>query len=300
MTTAGPLWNDPSFSLEQLATAAAAGDRAALNELLATVRHPMYRLALRFLGHPSDAEDATQEILIRLTTRLSTFEGRSAFTTWAYTVAVRMLLRTRKRKLESSVVSPERFAGFLDAGLASDPQSMPSSPEQAALYAELSEEIRVSCTYGMLLCLSRPVRAAYLLGDVLGVTDIEGAEICDITPAAFRKRLERGRRTIRQIIDGRCGLIDSTNPCRCDRQIQPSITAGIVNPHLLVFANHDRQNIGIDPGVFEKVANQIDEVVAIGELYQRDRFAAPLELWNQLQTAMPELIDANPPKRRAT
>ena len=105
-------------SLEQLASHAAAGDRDALNELLTRVQHPIYRLSLRFLGSPADAEDATQEILVRLTTRLATFEGRSAFTTWMYTVAVRMLLRTRKRLVESSVVSTERFGGFLDAGLA--------------------------------------------------------------------------------------------------------------------------------------------------------------------------------------
>ena len=55
----------------------------------------MYRLALRFLGHPEDAQDACQEILIRIVTHLGSFEGRSKFTTWAYTVATRSLLRTR-------------------------------------------------------------------------------------------------------------------------------------------------------------------------------------------------------------
>lgn len=77
----------------------------------------MYRLALRFLGHPDDAQDACQEILIRIMTRLGTFEGRSKFTTWAYTVAVRSLLRTRKRLVESSVQGAEQFAAFLDAGM---------------------------------------------------------------------------------------------------------------------------------------------------------------------------------------
>jgi RNA polymerase sigma factor (sigma-70 family) len=284
-------------SLEDLAVAANGGDREALNELLARVRHPMYRLALRFLGNPADAEDATQEILVRLTTRLSTFEGRSAFTTWAYTVAVRMLLRTRKRLVESSVVSAERFAGFLDAGLADRDHDTGRSPEQQALYLELCDEVRVSCTYGMLLCLSRPVRAAYLLGDVLGVTDIEGAEICGTTPAAFRKRLERGRRTIRQIIDGRCGLVDDANPCRCGRQIEASITAGILNPTAPVLARHARTEQEIDRDLFETASAQIDAVVAIGELYQRDRFAAPPVVWEQLCAAMPELIDATAPGR---
>lgn len=297
MTYVSPPGRGPNRSLEELATLANGGDRAALNELLTRVRHPIYRLALRFLGSPADAEDATQEILVRLTTRLSTFEGRSAFTTWAYTVAVRMLLRTRRRLVELSVVSAERFAGFLDAGLAGTDYDTGRTPEQQVLYAELCEEVRVSCTYGMLLCLSRPVRAAYLLGDVLGVTDVEGAGICETTPAAFRKRLERGRRTIRQIIDGRCGLVDPANPCRCGRQIEASITAGILDPTTPTFARHPRLDADVDSVLFETAAAQIDTVVAIGELYQRDRFAAPPVVWEQLRAAMPELIDAAPTDR---
>jgi Sigma-70 region 2 len=68
-----------------LALAARDGDRAALEELCRAVQQPMYRLALRFCGNPADAEDAAQEVLIRLVTNLGSFEGRSRFTTWAYT-----------------------------------------------------------------------------------------------------------------------------------------------------------------------------------------------------------------------
>jgi RNA polymerase sigma factor (sigma-70 family) len=279
----------PERTLEHLASLATAGDAAALDELLRRVQQPMYRLSLRFLGHPADAEDATQEILIRLTTHLASFEGRSAFTTWAYTIAFRMLLRTRKRAVEASVVSAEQFASFLDANLADR-----DFPAEAAEYRELCEEVRVSCTYGMLLCLSRPVRAAYLLGDVLGVTDQEGAEICGVSPAAFRQRLARGRATIRRIVDGRCGVVDSANPCRCGRQIEGSIAAGIMRRDQRVFADHPRDaaHVRIDRDAFERAADQIESVVAIGDLYRRDRFAAPATVWARLREAMPDLIDA--------
>src|SRR5919108_757245 len=105
-------------TLEELARQAAAGDSRALSRLVEEVQHPVYRLALRFLGHPEDAKDATQEILVRLITHLSSFEGRSQFMTWAYTVAVRQLMRTRKREIESSGKGAETFAAFLDQGLA--------------------------------------------------------------------------------------------------------------------------------------------------------------------------------------
>jgi RNA polymerase sigma factor (sigma-70 family) len=105
-------------TLEELAEQAATEDSDALSRLVEQVQHLVYRLALRFLGHPEDAKDASQEILVRLITHLGSFEGRSQFMTWAYSVAVRQLMRSRKRQLESSVQGPETFAGFLDRGLA--------------------------------------------------------------------------------------------------------------------------------------------------------------------------------------
>jgi RNA polymerase sigma factor (sigma-70 family) len=186
------------ISVDALARRAADGDREALSALVREIQHPMYRLALRFLGHPDDAEDATQEVLIRIVNRLATFEGRSKFTTWAYTVAVRSLLRTRKRRVESVVQGPEEFAAALDAGMG---EIDPTVDEVE--YRLLCEQVRISCTYGMLLCLSRPQRAAYLLADVLGLTDADSAKILGCTRETFRQRVSRARRTLRRVIDNR-------------------------------------------------------------------------------------------------
>jgi RNA polymerase sigma factor (sigma-70 family) len=243
-----------AVALDGLARRAADGDRDALSELVRQLQHPMYRLALRFLGDPEDAADACQEILVRIVTRLGSFQGRSKFTTWAYTVATRSLLRTRKRLIESSVRGAERFAAMLDAGLGEVDTTM----EEA--------EYR-------LLCLSRPQRAAYLLANVVGLSDVEGAA--------------RARRTLRQVIDGRCSLVDPANPCRCGRQIGASQAAGILRRDRPPLAGHPRQRARVWT---EPVARQLDELVAIGELYRFDRFAAPASLWNDLQRRYPELL----------
>jgi RNA polymerase sigma factor (sigma-70 family) len=158
--------------LEERAERAAAGDSAALSWLVDEVQHPVYRLALRFLGHPEDAKDATQEILVRVITHLGQFEGRSQFMTWAYTIAMRQLMRTRKRELESAVKGAEAFAAALDQGLADR-----DFTAQEAEYRLLSAEVRISCTYAMLLRLSRPLRASYILGDAMGMPDTLGPEL---------------------------------------------------------------------------------------------------------------------------
>lgn len=273
---------DLSAGLDRLARRAAEGDRDALSELVREIQHPMYRLALRFLGNPDDAQDACQEILIRIITRLGTFEGRSKFSTWAYTVAVRMLLRTRKRLYESAVQGAEQYAAALDAGLGDADPTL-----EEVEYRLLSEEVRISCTYGMLLCLPRPQRAAYLLADVLGLTDGEGAEVLEISREAFRQRVSRARRTIRSVIDNRCGLVDPANPCRCARQIASGEAAGLIDRKRLPLARHPRQEAR---AWIEPVAKQLDMVGAIGDLYRFDRFAAPAELWNDLEARFPELL----------
>jgi RNA polymerase sigma factor (sigma-70 family) len=269
-------------TVDDLARRAADGDRRALSALVRELQHPMYRLALRFLGHPDDAQDACQEILIRIVTRLGTFEGRSKFTTWAYTVATRSLLRTRERVVESSVQGAERFAALLDAGMG----DIDTTVDEAE-FRLMCEEVRISCTYGMLLCIPRPQRAAYLLADVIGLTDVEGAEILECSRAAFRQRVSRARRTLRYVIDNRCGLVEAANPCGCGRQIAASQAAGILRRDHLPLASHPREEARV---WIEPVARQLDEVVAIGDLYRFDRFTAPASLWDDLQQRCPELL----------
>lgn len=274
-------------SLEELAREAAGGDSQALSRLVEEVQHPVYRLALHFLGHPEDAKDASQEILIRLITHLGSFEGRSQFMTWAYTVAVRQLMRTRERLFESSIKGAEVFAAALDQGLAER-----DFTADEAEYRLLSAEVRISCTYAMLLCLSRPLRASYILGDAMGMPDTVAAEICGITPAAQRQRLARARRTTRTIIAQRCGLVDAANPCRCARQIQSGLKSGILDRDNLAFATHPRTDRGpIETRTIERAAQQLDLALAMSEVYRSDpSFAAPDEVWARVQAACPDLL----------
>ena len=271
-------------SVDDLARRAADGDREALSALVREIQQPMYRLTLRFLGNPDDAQDATQEILIRIVTRLGTFEGRSKFTTWAYIVAVRSLLRTRKRFAETAVQGPEEFAAALDAGMGDIDPTI-----DEVEYRLLCEEVRISCTYGMLLCLARHSRAAYLLADVLGLTDADGAEILDCTardvPPAGVAGAAHAAPGDRQPVR----LVDPANPCRCGRQIASSEDAGILDRSHLSLASWSRG----DALWIEPIARQLDTVAAIGDLYRFDRFAAPSELWGDFRSRFPELLDTD-------
>lgn len=220
-------------SEEGLAQAARSGDRAALEELIARIQKRIYNLAVRMLWHPSDAEDATQEILIKIVTDLSDFRGDSRFATWAWRIATNHLLTTRKRRAEHRAMSLEDFAQDLDRGL-SDHVEAPSDVEERLLV----EEVKVGCMQAMLLCLNRDQRAAYVLGEIFEVTDREGAEIFGVSPAAYRKRLSRAREMIRNFMQRKCGLANADNPCRCRRRVTTAIRVGRVDPNGLLFARN--------------------------------------------------------------
>jgi RNA polymerase sigma factor (sigma-70 family) len=215
---------------ERLVAAAVCGDRAALEALLLALADDVRRLAQRMLWHPEDAEDATQEILVKIATRLSTFRGDARVTTWAYRVAVNHLLTTRRRRAEDPALTFAAFGRDLaeDLDAVYDPRGVDEDL--------LAEEVMVGCTQGMLLCLDREHRMAYVLGDVLGFPSDEAADLCDVAPAAFRKRLQRARERLQGFMAGHCGLIDSANRCRCRRRIGAAVARGRVEPDDLLFA----------------------------------------------------------------
>lgn len=90
-----------SPDLEALARSAAAGDAAALHELLAAVEPRVMRIVGRMLLHPQDAEEAAQDALLAVARNIDRFEGRSRFTTWLHAVAgnsARSTYRSLKRR----------------------------------------------------------------------------------------------------------------------------------------------------------------------------------------------------------
>ena len=82
--------------LQALADKATSGDREALESLVVGVQDMVFNLSLRMLGTFADAEDAAQDILLKMITHLSSFRGESAFTTWVFRIAVNHLKDYKK------------------------------------------------------------------------------------------------------------------------------------------------------------------------------------------------------------
>lgn len=216
-----------------LVDSAQRGDRTALEALVGRHQAWIYNITIRMLGHPEDAEDATQEILIKALTRLSSFEGRSRFRTWLYRIAVNHVLNIKRGRLEPESLTFACYGHSLDSTADAE---VPDATTAGADVRLLVDEARLGCTSGMLLCLEREQRLVYILGDIFDVTDVVGAELLDMTRENFRQRLARARRDLHNFMNDKCGLIDPANPCRCAKKTQGFIAAGYVDPHKLLFA----------------------------------------------------------------
>jgi RNA polymerase sigma factor (sigma-70 family) len=237
-TRSGPNAVPAPETNEALAVRARDGDGTALAALVERLQGDVYRVSLRMLWHPEDAEDAAQEILFKIVTRIATFRGDSSFRTWAFRVATNHLLNVRRSRIEAQPMTFGEFAKDLADGL-SVSDHLPSAPaSDEADQALLEEEVKIGCTQAMLVCLDRDERVAYILGDVFELRSDEAGEVLGIEPATFRKRLSRARASVRDFMTTHCGLINAAAPCSCSRRIAPAVKRGRVHPQRLLFAGH--------------------------------------------------------------
>jgi RNA polymerase sigma factor (sigma-70 family) len=208
-------------SIEELARLAIDGDREALNDLVRQLQADVYGLAVRMLWNREDAEDATQEILVRVVTRLSQFDFRSRLKTWVYRVAVNYILDVKKSPVERMQLSFERFGEDLAEGLSAEG---PLDAEQSLLV----QEVKVGCTLGMLQCLDRPHRLAYVFGEILDMPGPEAAAALDVSADVFRKRLQHARAAIVSFTRSYCGLVSDAAACACNRRVPAALRVGRV------------------------------------------------------------------------
>jgi RNA polymerase sigma factor (sigma-70 family) len=216
-------------TLEQLARRAIDGERDALDGVVRALQGDVYGLALRMLWNREDAEDATQEILVRTVTRLAQFDFRSRLKTWVYRIAVNYIADVKKSPVERLSLTFEQFADDLADGLSS---FGPADAERSLLI----EEVKIGCTLGMLQCLDRPHRLAYILGEILELPGPEAAHVLDVSPELFRKRLQHARTAIISFTRVHCGLASDVAACSCNHRVEAARRAGRVREDAFDFA----------------------------------------------------------------
>ncbi len=168
-------------------------DKHAFAQLVNQNSDNIYRLGMKMLGNPQDAEDILQETFIKAFDNIDRFEGRSKVSTWLYRIAVNealMLLRKRKDNLTEIDAELETKNGDL---LPRQIVDWCCLPEKELVSNESRKRINAA-----IQTLSDANRAAFLLRDVEGLSTKETAEVLDISESAVKVRLMRARLQLRE------------------------------------------------------------------------------------------------------
>jgi len=251
---------------DELIESAVAGSMAALESLISRHQHYIHNIALKMVGNVQDAQDITQEVLIKIITKLSQFKKESNFRTWVYRITFNHFLQMKKTPSELATESFETVGNQLDL----IPYQALSELEEAEMRAEI-EETKLTCMNGMLLCLEREQRLVFILGEVFNVNHSLGASLLNISKDNFRQKLSRARKDLYNFMNNKCGLVRKENPCRCAGKTKGFIQVGKVNPDNLQFNKDYLKNIQAVAG--QKI-DEFDDFVTehYAEIYQKHPF----------------------------
>ena len=211
--------------IQALVEQATAGDKKALETLVAGVQDMVFNLSLRMLGTFADAEDAAQDILLKMITHLSSFRGDSAFTTWVFRIAVNHLKNYKKHMFARFPLSFEYYGDYIENGKIQDVPDLTQNVEKELL----AEELKMSCTNVMLQCLDPESRCIFILGTMFQLDSRIAGEILEMTPEAYRQRLSRARRKMADFLGQYCGEYGGGR-CKCKDRVNYAIQNHRIHP----------------------------------------------------------------------
>ncbi len=266
--------------LQALVEKATAGDKKALETLIAGVQDIVFNLSLRMLGTFADAEDATQDILLKMITHLSSFRGDSAFTTWVFSIAVNHLKTYRKHMFAHYPLSFEYYGDDIENGKIQDVPDLTQNVEKDIL----AEELKLSCTNVMLQCLDTESRCIFILGTMFKVDSRIAGDILDMSPEAYRQRLSRIRRKMADFLGQYCGEYGSGR-CKCKDRVNYAIQSHRINPLQLDYMTAAE----ISAQTMMDVKNAMED---IDDLSQDFSFCKPYQSPERTKNLIQEFLDS--------
>lgn len=257
------------------------GSRESLEQLIRRHQPWIFNIACRMVLDTDEAEDITQEILIKLITRLSSFDPtRGAFRTWLYRIVANHVLSLKKASREeplSSLAGDGDYFAALERIVDGRRTSLPEN-------RVLAEESRLTCITGMLLCLDRRSRIVFILGEIFAVSDAVGSEIIETSRANFRKILSRSREKVYNFFSQKCGLVSEGNPCRCARAVNLQLRIGFINPERLISG---RNAIRVSQAIGERMNDLADRYSSkLRDLYREGPFLDPPDLTDWIRSVI--------------
>ena len=269
-----------SKEIQDLVDKATAGDKKALETLIVGVQDIVFNLSLRMLGTFADAEDATQDILLKMITHLSSFRGDSSFTTWVFSIATNHLKNYKKHMFARYPLSFEYYGDDIENGKSQDVPDLTQNVEKGIL----AEELKMSCTNVMLQCLDMESRCIFILGTMFKIDSRIAGDILGMTPEAYRKRLSRIRKKMADFLGEYCGEYGSGR-CKCIDRVNYAIQSHRINPLQLDYMTATE----ISMQTMMDVKNAMED---IDDLSQDFSFCKPYQSPERTKHLIQEFLDS--------
>ena len=266
--------------IQALVEQATAGDKKALEALAAGVQDMVFNLSLRMLGTFADAEDAAQDILLKMITHLSSFRGDSAFTTWVFRIAVNHLKNYKKHMFARFPLSFEYYGDDIENGKIQDVPDLTQNVEKNLL----AEELKMSCTNVMLQCLDPESRCIFILGTMFQLDSRIAGEILEMTPEAYRQRLSRVRRKMADFLGQYCGEYGGGR-CKCKDRVNYAIQNHRIHPLKLDYTTASE----IPVQTIVDVKNAMEEIDGLSQDFS---FCKPYRSPERTRNLIKEFLDS--------
>lgn len=264
----------PKLTDKELIQQILAGNKASLTQLIERHQPFVYNLAWKLTGNISDAEDLTQEALIKIISNLGTFKQESSFRTWAYRIVKNHFLNDQKKPASIFAETFDDLGNMLD-----NAPNFDLTEEEKIANADSIREVRLQCLSGMLLCLTKEQRMIYIIGEIFGADHTIGSEIMEISKANYRMKLSKARTDLYSFMQNKCGLVNKANPCRCHKKVTFATEKGMVDAKNLLF---NRKEYSTFRERLEPDANFLvdDSELKIAELHQDHSYKTTFEKKN--------------------
>ena len=245
--------------INHLIDSALDGNAEGLEQLLLSVQDIIFNLSLRMLGTVPDAEDATQDILVRIMTSLSTFRKESSFQTWVYRIAMNYLINYKKSMFAKHPLDFEFYGNDIQYASTDETEHLVDEMTRKTM----AEELKMSCTNVMLQCLDPESRCIFILGTMFKVDSRIAGDILNMTAENYRQKLCRVRKKVGDFLAAYCGL-SGTGCCSCEKRVGYAISQHRINPEKPEFLKLKTADKDV-MAAFKNEMEQLDELSLVFE-----------------------------------
>lgn len=251
-----------------------------LKKIINLVKDDIFNLSFYYLNDFQTAEDCTQEILLKIINRIDSLQDPALLKNWSSKVAANYL-RNYKRDNEKF-----RFISF--EIMEQDSQSHLEAPFDEVFDIEDKNkyiyELKVSCTMAMLMCLKEEDRMVFVLSSLLNLNSNEGAELLNINPQSYRKKLSRGKEKLMNFVNKNCGLLNKENSCVCKKRLKYAIAMERIKVGSFYFISENYLN---DKTNIDEKIEEMERLEEFGEIFRNNpKYKLPDDVVNKVLTVI--------------